>query len=260
MSAIDAELARRARNRIDRYFPDAGPVRRELYAKHMEFFKAGAIHRERAFIAGNRVGKTESAGGYEISCHLTGRYPPWWVGRRFTGPVKVWVSGETAKKVREVVQTKLFGPTDAFGTGMIPGDLILHVTKKAGTADAIDTAWVKHATGHNSHLTLKSYEMGREGFDGDFVHVIWLDEEPSGAIYTECLLRTAKTEWFEGGMIIMTMTPLRGMSEVVTSFFQQASNRMAVNGGSFPEDGKVNVQQGEDKGTSPQEAKVGAEG
>jgi len=66
-------------------FPSTGPLRRELYPKHLEFFRAGAAHKERAFIAGNRCGKTV-AGGYETTLHLTGLYPDWWEGRRFACP------------------------------------------------------------------------------------------------------------------------------------------------------------------------------
>ena len=44
--------------RFKSLFPDSGPLRRELYTKHMEFFRAGAKYRERCFMAGNRVGKT----------------------------------------------------------------------------------------------------------------------------------------------------------------------------------------------------------
>jgi hypothetical protein len=33
-------------------------------------------------MAANRIGKSE-AGAYEVTCHLTGLYPPWWTGRRF---------------------------------------------------------------------------------------------------------------------------------------------------------------------------------
>ncbi len=59
--------------RFDLFFPDTGPLRRELYQKHLEFFRAGRTYRERCFMAANRVGKTEGAGGYEMTCHLTGR-------------------------------------------------------------------------------------------------------------------------------------------------------------------------------------------
>ena len=39
---------------IDTLYPDSGPLRRELYVKHLEFWRAGARHDERAFVAGNR--------------------------------------------------------------------------------------------------------------------------------------------------------------------------------------------------------------
>src|ERR1700681_2952521 len=73
-----------SRRKLWTYYPDAGPLRRELYPRHMDFFAAGAQHMERAFIAANRSGKSTCA-GYEGTLHLTGRYPGWWVGRRFPG-------------------------------------------------------------------------------------------------------------------------------------------------------------------------------
>lgn len=76
-SEVEKEIRRRARNKLERMFPDQGPLRRELYPKQLEFFRAGRDHRERAFIAGNRCGKSE-AGAYETALHLTGRYPHWW--------------------------------------------------------------------------------------------------------------------------------------------------------------------------------------
>ena len=64
--------------------PDGSIIHaRHKYAKHLEFFEAGAKYRERCFMAANRVGKTLGAGGYETAAHLTGDYPAWWVGRRF---------------------------------------------------------------------------------------------------------------------------------------------------------------------------------
>src|SRR5579875_1728327 len=57
IALIEAELLRRKQNKIESFFPDTGALRRELYPKHVEFFAAGAIHRERLFLAGNRVGK-----------------------------------------------------------------------------------------------------------------------------------------------------------------------------------------------------------
>ena len=123
-SEIEAEKTRRARNRISSFYPDTGPLRRELYPKHLAYFTAGAEHRERAFISANRIGKTEGVGGYEVSCHMTGNYSDWWVGRRFEKAVKVWACGDTSKTVRDILQEKMLGPINRLGTGMIPGDLL----------------------------------------------------------------------------------------------------------------------------------------
>src|SRR5262249_42473791 len=91
-----------ARNKLASWFPDEGEFRRELYTKHVQFLNAGANEHERLFIAANRVGKSET-GAYEAALHLTGRYPHWWQGKRFSGPIKLWAAGETSKKTREVV-------------------------------------------------------------------------------------------------------------------------------------------------------------
>jgi hypothetical protein len=56
LESLRQEQARRtARRKTTTYFPDSGPLRRELYVKHCEFFAAGAKHRERLMLAANRV-------------------------------------------------------------------------------------------------------------------------------------------------------------------------------------------------------------
>ena len=57
------------------------------YAKQLDFHAAGALPiYERLFVAGNQVGKT-MAGAAETAYHMTGRYPPWWAGRRWDRPI-----------------------------------------------------------------------------------------------------------------------------------------------------------------------------
>ena len=103
---LDASLIARIESkapkisRTDREALIACLMARELYQKHLEFFRAGRAYRERCFMAANRVGKTEGAGGYELTCHLTGYYPHWWEGRRFTGPVRAWAAGKTNETTR----------------------------------------------------------------------------------------------------------------------------------------------------------------
>ena len=198
----------------DSYNVEQWPTTRELYPKHLSFFAAGKRHRERAFIAANKIGKTEGGGGYEITCHMTGRYPPWWSGKRFCHPVKVWACGDTSKSVREILQDKILGPMGNFGVGMIPADSIVHTVAKAGVADAVELVYIRHATGKNSVPTFKSYNQRREAFQGTDMDVIWLDEEPPMDIYSECLMRTMVT----GGLVMLTFTPLLGLTELVLSF------------------------------------------
>lgn len=222
LAAIVAELEKRANYKIRRYFPDDGPFARDKYPKHLELFAAGKTHRERLMLAANRVGKTE-AGGYEITLHLTGEYPSWWEGRRFDHAVRCWAAGDTSKTVRDIVQEKLLGPMNAFGTGFIPAHLIEGRTMKAGIPDAVETVAVRHVSGDISTLHLKSYDQRREAFQGTAQHAIWLDEEPPSDIYTECVLRTMETSDFAGGMMLMTFTPLQGMTPLVLEFLPGGS-------------------------------------
>jgi hypothetical protein len=96
------------------YYPDAGPLCRALHPKHLAFFAAGAVHRERLFMAANRVGKTEGVGGYETTLHLTGDYPPWWEGRRFDRPISAWAAGKTGETTRDIVQANHQSDYDPF--------------------------------------------------------------------------------------------------------------------------------------------------
>jgi phage terminase large subunit-like protein len=174
-------------------------------------YKAGGVFHHNS-------GKTV-VGAYETVCHATGRYPPWWKGKRFAQPTRGWVAGDTAKTVRDIGQRELLGSPQQFGTGMIPGEDIIRATPKAGVPDAIDTIYVKHydSSGEQdgvSEIGLKSYDQGRIAFQGTEQDYIWLDEECPMEVYIECLMRTMTT----GGIIYLTFTPLRGITEVVLLF------------------------------------------
>lgn len=216
---VKKKIERISRRKIDQFYPDTGPLRRELYKPHMACFAAGAHYRERLVLAANRIGKTESIGLYELTCHLTGEYPPWWVGCRWDRPISAWACGDTGKTVREILQTKLLGPIGQRGTGLIPGDLIERVTSGSGVADSVDTIFVKHSSGGTSSLTLKSYDQREESFRGTEKDIILLDEEPPMGVYIECLLRTMTNN----GKVLLTFTPLEGTSEVVLSFLPGGS-------------------------------------
>lgn len=215
---LRASLTKQVReNKIASLFPDEGPLRRELYAKHVSFFSAGAEHQERCFMAANRVGKSV-VGAYETTVHLTGEYPDWWRGRRFSEPVDVWAAGDTSETTRDVVQRELMGPKEEMGTGMIPKRcLIGEPSARRGVADAVDVAQVKHVSGGVSLLGFKSYDQGRKKFQGTKKHVVWLDEEPDAPIYDECLLRLMTTN----GLMLCTFTPMSGLTEIALRFLPE---------------------------------------
>ncbi len=192
------------------------------YARQREFLAAGAKFSERLLIAGNQNGKTH-VGAYEAACHMTGQYPEDWNGRRFDKPTRGWIAGETSLVVRDVQQKKLCGEPGvdaAFGTGMIPKDLFTDKPSLArGITDAYDTIQVRHVSGGISVARFKSYEQGRQKFQGETLDWLWFDEEPPLDIYSEGLTRTAATY----GIVFMTFTPLQGPTEVVNRFLDEPS-------------------------------------
>ena len=194
---------------------------RELYPKHIEFFSAGAEYPERLALAANRVGKTMTMGGYEVTCHLTGLYPDWWPGRRYDRPTSWWVAGKSYKTTRDILQLTMLGevlgsgPTKRIsGTGVVPGVTIGDISWGQGVADLVDTVRIKHVSGGWSDLGFKAFEQGRGAFEGTAKDGIWLDEECPMDVYGECLIRTTTTR----GMVILTFTPLEGITPLVRSF------------------------------------------
>jgi len=75
--------------------------------------------------------------------------------------------------------------------------------------------------GGTSTLQFKSYSAGREAFQGRKIQFVWMDEESDFSVFEEILLRTTKTsESEESGKILVTITPLKGLSDVATHFLQ----------------------------------------
>jgi phage terminase large subunit-like protein len=152
----------------------------------------------------------------EAAMHSAGIYPEWWDGVRFLKPTVGWAASITSQGTRDTVQRMLLGRPGEFGTGSIPKDNLIEVKKAThGVADSVETITVRHQpTGGTSRITLKTYDQGRERWQGDTLNWIWFDEEPPEDIFTEGMTRTVAT----GGIGFMTFTPLLGMSEVVKKF------------------------------------------
>lgn len=216
---LAALLFEKERREAVRLFPDEGPLRRELYPKHLQFFRYGATKAFRAFIAANRVGKTTAA-CLELGFHLTGEYPHWWEGRRFDRPIGAWAASLDWTSNREGIQAKLFGKEGEPGTGLIPGWAIdpSRITYVPNTHGAIDKAYIRHVSGGWSELAFRSYKQGRVGFQMISRDVILLDEEPRDfGIFSESATRTLTVD----GIVMCSFTSLFGVTKLVAKFLPE---------------------------------------
>ena len=220
---LELKQQRKDENKLfNSYFQDDTIGCIENYAKSFKFYSDGEFTRQRCFIAGNRVGKTETA-AYEIACHAIGWYPDWWQGKRYEQGknLLIWCAGDTNKTIRDILQVKLLGRDgiDGRGKGILPKKYLTQKPSRAGgAAELVDSIYVDRIGGGKTIIQLKSYQGGRETFQGTEVDIVWLDEEPPLDIYSECLLRTMTNK----GILLMTFTPLRGMTELISEFYKSA--------------------------------------
>jgi phage terminase large subunit-like protein len=199
---------RRQENRLTDYRP---------YARQREYHNN--LERECLLMAGNQLGKTY-CGSADVAFHLTGLYPDWWEGRRWDRPTRWWAASKTGEVTRDGVQRYLVGEPKnetSWGTGMVPKAHLLTTKRRMGVADALDSITVRHVSGGTSTLGFKSYDQGRQKWQGETLDGVWFDEEPPMDIYMEGLTRTNATK----GITRITFTPLLGMSDVVSMFLNE---------------------------------------
>ena len=234
LDAIRSEMVRRSadelalakeefkrRNKFWTMFPDEGPYRRALYPKHMEVIGYTLTDEEILMLAANRIGKS-LLGAYITTAFATGRYPSWWHGCVFDEPITAWVCNKTAKDTRDINEAELLGPpgNDAErGTAMIPAHLIGKCTPKPGTPHAFEFIQVEHVSGGTSYIGTKSYDQGREAFQGRGLPFIWNDEEVPKDVADEEKLRIMT---FSNGRILHTYTPINGLTEMTMEFMESA--------------------------------------
>lgn len=237
---------RRRYRRLDFYRPNR---------KQLEFHNT--LQPERMLRAGNQEGKTHAAAA-ENAMHATQLYPDWFKGRRFlkNAPVErpfdflSWVAAPFAQKVRDGMQTKLLGnimEDGGLGTGLVPLDSIVgRPAMGRGIAEFVDTITLRREDGGRAVIRFKTYEQGRQAFEGEACDVICLDEDIKGeinaAIYGECQARTTTTR----GIIMVTMTPLLGLTPIRRRFKEKhpgteeilmgLQDALVSNGGHIPDE------------------------
>ena len=206
LEALKALEFKRATTRYLRYAP---------YPKQLAFH--ALTTRFRLLIAANQVGKTLSAGN-ETAYHATGYYPDWWPGYRFDKPTIGWVAGVSLEGLRDGAQNVLLGPIGQEGTGTIPKERIVQIARKQN--GALDFLRVKFGPINGraeTFISFKSYDQGREKFQAATINWVWFDEEPPSDIYAEGITRTNATR----GLVYVTFTPLKGVTEVVRRFLHE---------------------------------------
>lgn len=183
--------------------------------------------RQRALMAANQVGKT-TCGAYEVAFHLTGKYPRWWEGTKFTQANEWLVASTTNETTRDRCQKDLFGePTDdkSLGTGAVPLDCIGDRIRKPGVPNAFDAVLVKNVSGGMSKVVFRAYEQGPKKFMGSrLTGGYWADEEPPGDVNSQLIRGLFATN----GVGLLTFTPEEGITEVVAQFLDNIQEGQAM--------------------------------
>lgn len=73
------------------------------------------------------------------------------------------------------------------------------------------------AIGNNGTIVFKSNDQGARAYQADEFDIIILDEEHDSAVFGECLMRLGRRPW-KGCYILLSMTPLKGMTWVYDDF------------------------------------------
>lgn len=186
------EKQRRIRENPLNYFNCYIPQKHKKQIEAYESMKA-----VRVLFWGNRVGKTEW-GAMEVARYLLSKHEFRNIGQK----IEVWCACPSYDVQEETTQKKLLKylpESQIEHTTYIRGKIIKNITLKNG-----------------NRCTFKSYEQGREKFQGAGKRIIWFDEEPPKSIYEECFVRQ------EAGVqldIIMTMTPINGMTWIYDDIY-----------------------------------------
>lgn len=222
LEKLQAIERRRETNRLEYYQPYPWQI-----SYHNALDKTGRPATEKAAICANQIGKTLCAAS-EVAMHLTGLYPDWYKGIRFSGPVAWIAAGNTNEVTRDICQLELFGdPKDEtrLGTGTVPRQYIGKRTRKPGVPDAYETVQVKHVSGKFSSVSFKCYEQGPKKFMGIRANGGWMDEEPP----PEILSQVRRSVFARNpSLILMTFTPEEGATQVVTQLMEKREVGQAV--------------------------------
>jgi len=156
----------------------------------------------RSLFWGNRVGKTEW-GASETARYATNNHPH----RNIGDPIEIWCVCPSYEVQEETTQKKLLTylpEKEIEHISYLRGRIIKKIRMKSGTI-----------------IDFKSYDQGREKFQGTGKRLIWFDEEPPKDIWEECFVRVEAGQQLD---VILTMTAIKGLTWVYDSIYLDTNN------------------------------------
>ena len=180
MKNLRIELKRELLKNYDKKINPVKYFRAQSYQK--EFFDS--LKRNKNVFGGNRSGKTECGAAHLIDLCLNNPSFDTWAA--------TWADLSVP-----VQQKKIYN--------LLPKNKLIRYakwTEQRGFANRIILF------DNNSIMRFKTYDQGRESFQGTDKDAIWLDEEPKEEIVNECMARLID----RNGLLIRTMTPLNGIT------------------------------------------------
>jgi phage terminase large subunit-like protein len=195
----------------------------------------------RSLFWGNRVGKTEW-GAMETAEYATLHHKH----REVKAPFEIWSACPSFDVQEHTTQKKLMS--------YIPQKDIEHIDYIRGRI--MKTIRLKNGV----TIQFKSYEQGREKFQGAGVRLIWFDEEPPHDIWEESFVRVEAGQQLD---VILTMTAIKGMTWVYDQIYLDTANTdLFVSEAGWDDNPYLTEKQKEQmsRGLSPQAIQVRREG
>jgi len=203
LKAVEDEIRRRKKEEALRYWNQIPGRRHKKQAEAMACFS-----RYLGIFGGNRSGKTVF-GAVRTTLFLLGKSAEpyiqdwceedqqWWY-KNFSdlGAIEAWHGTVNWDIQRDITQPELLK--------WIPKpelDKSIVAYRRKGVIDYI-------VLPNGSRITFKSYDSGREAFQGKSLYYLWLDEECEKHIWDEAKQRLMDQK----GHVCLTMTPLKGLT------------------------------------------------
>lgn len=196
------EMHRRTQEEQIRFFvPNPGA--------QVNFTKLVRSGREVAYFAGNKSGKTFTAAALTVIAALGKRASFYEQEPFFDHKIDAWVGSVNYKVQREAVQAEILK--------LLPNREIKKIHwLQNGAIDRIDLV-------NGSTIGFKTYDQGRESWQGPVKHWIMCDEEPPQDIIKEARSRLTPP----GARLLFSLTPLLGMTTLYREFIEEPSRQRA---------------------------------